>query len=247
MIGFELLSAAFLLSFACAQILDPPGNVSSGYVEPSGPQALSLGESDNSQQISWFFTPNGFAVVDGDIIYGRIEDFNRAVVNITYNSESDLNTAGATASATTNATAPARRRNIIPPAHHAVKRANSVFPGSSGLWPDGNILYRYADQETENSLSLYTDAAANIWQEAVPCLNFTKVPNGVGGSDPIVTIYANIPNQGYCLASLGYSPFGTFMSLDTGGACGVPELIHEWGEFSILHPPLLLRVLADSP
>ena len=239
MIGFELSSAVFLLSFACAQILDPPGNVSSGYVAPSGPQALSLGESDNAQQTSWFFTPNGFAVMDGDIIYGRIEDFNRAVINITYNSESDLNTAGA------NATAPARRRSIISPAYHGVKRANSVFPGSSGLWPDGNILYRYADQETENSLSFYTEAAANIWQEVVPCLNFTKMPNGVGGSDPIVTIYANIPNQGYCLASLGYSPFGTFMSLDT--TCGVPELIHEWGEFSILHPPPLFRVCADSP
>ncbi|KAF7509762.1 hypothetical protein GJ744_007457 [Endocarpon pusillum] len=227
MIGFELLSAAFLLSFACAQILNPPGNVSSGYVEPSGPQALAFTSSvsDNAQQISWFFTPNGFAVVDSDIIYGRIEDFNRAVINITYNSESDLNTAGASA----NATAPARRRSVVPPAPHAVKRANSVFPGSSGLWPDGNILYRYADQATEDALSFYTEGAINAWQEAVPCLNFTKLPNGVDGSDPIVTIYANIPNQGYCLASLGFSPFGTFMSLDTGGGCGVPELIHEWG------------------
>lgn len=245
MIGFELLSAASMLSFACAQILVPPGNVSSGYVEPSGPQALSFSVSDNAQQTSWFYTPNGFAVVDGDIIYGRFEDFNQAVINITYNSESDLNTAGATATA--NATAPARRRSIIPQAHHPVKRANSVFPGSSELWPDGNIPYRYADQESEDSLSFYTEAATNAWQEAVPCLNFTKLPNGVGGSDPIVTIYANIPNQGYCLASLGFSPFGTFMSLDTGGGCGVPELIHEWGEVSILHPPPLPRVLADSP
>ncbi|KAL8717021.1 MAG: hypothetical protein Q9225_005699 [Loekoesia sp. 1 TL-2023] len=222
MIGFKPFSAAFLLSFTGAQILNPPANVSSGYVRPSGPQALSIGQPDTAQQVSWFFTPNGLAVVDGDIIYGRIEDFNRALINTTYNSESDLNTASA------NGTAPTRR-HIISPIHYAVKRANSVFPESSGLWPEGQISYRYADQQTEDSLSFWTEAATRVWQEAVPCLNFTKLSNGVGGSDSIVTIYANTPNQGYCLASLGYSPFGTFMSLDTGGACGIPEMIHEWG------------------
>lgn len=82
MIGFKPLSAAFLLSFAGAQILNPPANVSSGYVRPSGPQALSIGQPDTAQQVSWFFTPNGLAVVDGDIIYGRIEDFNRALVKL---------------------------------------------------------------------------------------------------------------------------------------------------------------------
>ena len=223
MVCLKLLIAAFLLAFSCAQILNPPANVSSGYIRPSGPQALAVGGPEPAEQVSWFYTPNGFAVVDGDIIYSTTEQFNAQVINTTYNSDSGRNAAAS------NNTAPSRR-NVIPPAHPLAKRSNSVFPNSDGLWPGGKITYRYADQETEDSLAYWVEAAVEEWKKAVLCLSFTKVPNGIGGSDPIVTIQANKPNQGYCLASLGYNQYGTFMSLDTYGACGVPEMIHEWGK-----------------
>ena len=223
MFGTHLFPTALFLALASAQIRTPPANVSSGFVRPTGPRALALGGPEPASLTSWFYTPNGLVVVDGDIIYGTVDDFNRAVINTTYNSENDLNVPA-------NLGAPTRR-DTSPQADAVAKRSNSLFPNSAGLWPSGKISFRYADDQTEQDLSSFVEAATDIWAKAVPCLSFTKVPNGIGGSDPIVTISANVPNQGYCLASLGYSPFGTFMQLDTGGGCGIPELVHEWGRF----------------
>ena len=224
MISVQLVSLALLLvPSVLSQILNPPTNVSTGFVRLEGPQALSISPQPlPAEQITWFYTPNGLVAVDGDIIYGTAEDFNRNVLNLTYNSASGLNAAEG------NDTTPARRslRPLAP-------RSNSVFPNSDGVWPNGNVKYRYIDDATEEELGVYVEGAIAAWKAAVPCISFTKLPNGFGQSDGTTTINANRPNGGYCLASLGYSPFGTFMSLDTGGACGVPEMIHEIGKLPV--------------
>lgn len=189
-----------------AQTQTPPTNVTTGFVR--FPNATS--------QVSWFYTEGGLVAYDGDVIFGTVAEFNRAVVNVTLTPS------------------PEYRRSYSPPLSldSIVERSDSIFPLSSGIWPGGQVYYRYLDDTTESELSIYVDGAIKAWTDAVPCLSFEKVANDndPNGSNGIVTIQANNPNAGYCLASqIGYGANSLWMSLDTGGGCGVPEVTHEWG------------------
>ena len=225
MLRFPSLSVLLFAICANAQIQTPPSNVSTGFVRlrnsDGGVSAFS--SAPTAQQVSWFYTDNGLVVYDGDIVFGTIAEFEAALVNVTYNSDSNT-------TATTNGTV--ERRHVEDRSRRGlVDRSNSLFPGSSGLWPDGNIKYRYFDDESESQLAQYVDPAIKAWEDAVPCLKFSRLPNSndTSGSEGIVNIVANNPSQNACFASLGYGPYPLWMSLDTGGACGRAENIHEWG------------------
>jgi hypothetical protein len=191
-----------------AQVQTPPTNVTTGFVR----------FANTTRQVSWFYTQNDLVAYDGDVIFGTVTEFNRALVNITYTSGSNN---------------PPPQRRSYPPSHNRVaKRSDSIFPFSSGIWPGGIVYYRYWDTNTESELSSYVNGAIASWTGAVPCINFVQLPNDndPNGSNGIVTIKANVPNAGYCLASqIGYGVNSLWMSLDTGGGCGVPEVTHEFG------------------
>lgn len=210
-----LFIAYLLFVGAIAQVQTPPTNVTSGFVRfPNG-----------TKQVSWFYTPTGLVAYDGDVIFGTIAEFNQALINITYTSGAENNTNS------TNIF----RRSYPPPLRHVTQRSDSVWPASAGLWPGGKVYYRYWDDNTETELSQYVDGAINSWTNAVPCISFVKLPNDndPSGANGIVTIVAHNPNVGYCLASqIGYGTNSLWMSLDTGGGCGIPEVTHEWGELS---------------
>jgi hypothetical protein len=149
-----------------------------------------------------------------------VAEFNEALINITYTSGGKDNT--------TNF-----RRSYPPPIKRTAKRSDSQWPGSSYLWPGGKVYYRYFDDNTESQLSQYINGAIASWTNAVPCISFVQLPNDndPAGSNGIVTIVAHNPNVGYCLASqIGYGTNSLWMSLDTGGGCGIPEVTHEFGK-----------------
>jgi hypothetical protein len=216
MITSKLFSTLLVFTFllilgADAQIQVAPTNLTTGFVNfPNGPR-----------QVTWFYTPAGLVAYDGDTIFGTVAEFNKAFINITY-------TSGGTGNTTV-----IYRRSYPPPVKRTVKRSDSRLPGSAYLWPGGTVYYRYFDDNTESQLSQYVDGAITSWTNAVPCINFVQLPNDndSAGSNGIVTIMANNPNAGYCLASqIGYGTNSLWMLLDTGGGCGIPEVTHEWGK-----------------
>jgi hypothetical protein len=209
-----LLATVLLILGAHAQIQVPPTNLTTGFVRfPNG-----------TSQVTWFYTPTGLVAYDGDAIFGTVAEFKEALVNITYTSGGTDNS--------TNSTA-IYRRSYPPAVKRVTKRSDSRWPGSANLWPSGKVYYRYWDDNTESQLSQYIDGAIASWANAVPCISFVKLPNDndPAGSNGIVTVVAHNPNVGYCLASqIGYGLNSLWMSLDTGGGCGVPEVTHEWGK-----------------
>lgn len=226
-----MVSRRHLVPFLCvltllylgstAHILTPPTNITTGFVH--FPNATT--------QVSWFYTQSGLVAYDGDVIFGTQEEFNRALVNITFTNQP--NNTNHQLNDTQIISRNLRRRSYPPSTESVHRRANSIWPSSSGIWPGGNIYYRYWDAATENELSVYVNGAIDAWKDAVPCLNFQKLANDAdpSGSNGVVTIQSHNPNAGYCLASqVGYNGANSlWMVLDTGGACGIPEVIHEWG------------------
>lgn len=213
-----LLVAVLLILGAQAQVQVAPTNLTTGFVRfPNG-----------TQQVTWFYTPTGLVAYDGDTIFGTTAEFNAALVNITY-----------TTAKTDNSTV-IYRRSYPPPVKAVAKRSDSRWPGSANLWPNGKVYYRYLDDNAESLLSQYVDGAIASWTNAVPCISFTKLPNDSdpAGANGIVTIVAHDPNVGYCLASqIGYGTNSLWMSLDTGGGCGIPEVTHEWGTLTFPSTP----------
>ena len=192
-----------------AQVQTPETNLTTGYVNfPNGPK-----------QVTWFYTQGDLVAYDGDVIFGTTAEFNRALINVTYTSEPG------------QPPVITKRRSYPPSLNSIVARSDSISPTSSGLWQGGQIFYRYVDSDTENEFSADVDSAIKAWKDAVPCITFSKVANDndPNGSNGIVTIRANYPNLGKCMASqIGFGTNSLWMSLDTVG-CGVPEITHEWG------------------
>ncbi|KAK3175844.1 hypothetical protein OEA41_007166 [Lepraria neglecta] len=201
------LSLIFVLGVR-AQVQTPPTNITTGFVR----------FANATRQVSWFYTQGGLVAYDGDVVFGTVAEFERALINVTYTSEPErLST---------------KRRSYPPSLDSIVKRANSIFPGSSGLWPGGQVFYRYFDSDTESKLKVYVEGALKAWANEVPCISFVKLSNNndPNGSNGIVTIKAHNPNVFYCSASQNYdSTKSLWMELDTGGGCGIPEVTHEWG------------------
>jgi hypothetical protein len=198
LVRFILLALLSVLGYC--QIQTPPTNVTSGFVRHP-----ILGET----QITWYYSGD-YVVYDGDVVYGTIADFTRDLINVTYTNNNENNTS-------------VYRREFSPQ-----KRSNSIFQGTSGIWPAGQINYRYADSTTESLFSTFVQQAIAEWEGNVPCLKWNQKPTGsdtAGGVSTTTIQYA--PGQGYCAASIGFSSGGDAMLLDNG--CGRAEILHEWG------------------
>ncbi len=211
-----LLSLLSLTLSVLAQVKTPPTNITTGFVR----------FDDIIRQVTWYYTPSGLVVYDGDVIFGTIAEFNSALVNITYSSELGYNN-------TTH-----ERRSYPPNLSSISGRSDSVFPGSPRLWPNGLVKYRYINSGAETALQDVLKSALDIWAHGA-CIGLQQQPtNGdPKGAPGIVTIQGN--TGGYCTASIGYSAITSlWMSLDTNGACGTPEVLHAMGKS--LQFPLLL-------
>jgi len=204
MIGFKflwvLLSLSLVLRGAQAHFGTPPTNVTTGFVR--FPNA--------TRQISWIYSSNGLVIYDGDIIFGTIDEFNDALVNITHSpGDSSLS----------------RRHNI--PSDGLTTRAYSVFPDS--IWPGGIISYRYNDSIVEAAVSAEVNFAISTWTAAVPCIRFVRLPNDNKPANGILRIWAHSTDLGYCAASVGYTPAtDRHLEVDPSG-CSDITMLHEFG------------------
>ena len=217
----SLLSLPFSLLFLLgthAQVLNPPTNITTGFNSTNVTTGF-VNFPNGPKQVSWLYIQDDELVAyDGDVIFGTVAEFNQALINVTYTSDGG------------EPRGVSKRRSYPPSRDSIVARSDSVFPFSSGLWPNGQVFYRYFDDDTENQLFSAVEAAKNTWHDAVPCLTFTKVSNDndPNGSNGIVTIRANNPSAGFCFASqIGFGKNSLWMGLDPG--CGFPEVLHEWG------------------
>lgn len=209
-LSFLSLSLSLLFPLGThAQFQSTPDNLTTGFVNfPDGPK-----------QVTWFYNQNNLVSYEGDIIFGTVAEFNDALINITYTSGPD------------EPPVVTKRRSYPPSLDRIDARSNSLFPGSSNLWPGGQVFYRYFDDETETRLSSIVETAKNVWKDAIPCLTFSKVTNDndKDGSNGIITIMANAKATGMCQASqIGFGKNSLWMLLDDPG-CGIREVTHEWG------------------
>jgi len=200
---WSLLSLFLVLRGTQAEFDTPPTNLTSGFVRL--PNA--------TREVSWFYSPNGLVIYDGDIVFGTTAEFNDAIVNITHSP---------------NDSSIPRRHDI--PSQGLAKRAYSEWPFSPRLWPSCIIYYRYFDSNVESVASAEVNFAISTWTTAVPSIRFVRLPNdnNPGGLSGIVTIIAHSGRLGYCAASLGYTPTPMWLEVDPSG-CGGSAMLHLFG------------------
>ncbi|KAI9773232.1 MAG: hypothetical protein M1839_002194 [Geoglossum umbratile] len=208
----RLFLISFLLTYAWGQVITPPNNITSGFIRHP-----IFGEI----QTSWFYAGN-FVAYEGDAVFGTVAEFNQAIINVTYTSQHLNSTVQSPMPQP-----PHRQRRSYPPALDS--RSNSIFPGSSGIWPSGTIRYRYFDGPTESTFAADVNAAIAEWTSNVPCLKFVKEANSnnPGGAPGVVTIMAQ--NGNACLASIGYAAASPRWMFLVPGGCGRAEILHEFG------------------
>ena len=161
---------------------------------------VRIRDENGERNVAYFLTSTGYAVIGGDIIYGTEEEFNRAIVNGSYDRK-------------------LKRRELIT----RKKRSNSIWPNSPLLWPGNTILYKFESAAVATQLSTIVNTAIGRWTSQVPCLRFVLQPPSAVPSVGVVTIY----NTDGCSANVGHTPFTKAMHLGPG--CGENEATHEWG------------------
>jgi len=211
---FVLLQIISLLSFALLARADSeipvPSNLTTGFVR----------FGNTTRQISWVYSPTNLVVYDGDVVFGTTDEFHDALINITHTSDPNSHSS---------------RRDSTPQAF--AKRAYTVFPGSSGIYPGNTVYYRYWDDIVETRHSSEVNTAIAAWKAAVPCIDFVPLANddNPGGANGIVTITSHTQPLGYCAATVGYAKSPLWMDLESTG-CGDRTMLHEFGHvLGMLH------------
>jgi hypothetical protein len=156
-----------------------------------------------------YYVNNGYAIVEGDVVYGTEADLLAHVVG----------------SSSSNSTIPRMRR-----------RSKSIFRNSNE-WPGGTVLYQYESAAMKSAFQPAVDGAIAKWTSLVPCLHFKEQPVGAGSPNGVIVIRAGNPVIPACSAPIGYSSGPMSILLVNG--CGVPELTHELVSASNIHSVML--------
>lgn len=105
------------------------------------------------REVAYWFTDNGLAIIDGDIIYGTMSDLLAA-----------------------SATAEARLK-------HPEKFPHSGRVDSwEEPWPDRTIRYSYADEADEEALDALIKESFSYWSIFAPGLNIERLPANTPGT-----------------------------------------------------------------
>ena len=161
---------------------------------------VRIRDANGERNVAYFLTNTGYAIINGDIVYGTEAEFRRVIVN-------------------PQSSVSRRARRSME------KRSNSVFPNSGRLWPGNTITYKFETAAVESQLSSIVDAAIDRWRSKVPCLNFVRNSPSAITSSTVVTIY----NTDGCSASWVGNPPGLTKAMHLGAGCGTNEATHEWG------------------
>ena len=151
-----------------------------------------------------YFTVDDLAVIDGDVIYGTVDDLLSKDVRLVKPDHQ---------------------------AHQLSERAFSVF--NTSIWPNGIVTYRYESDATADLLTWVVDGAIARWQELAPYLTFNRLfPNSNVTTRGILVIRA--PVCGGCNSYVGYNYPRPVMNLQQScpsspGGCWISEATHEFG------------------
>lgn len=165
-----------------------------------------INDARGNRSVSYFVV-KGFAIVDGDIVYGT----EAALLSHAANRPDN--------------TTIIRRNSAL-----TSKRSNSVFPPTG--WPGRVVKYQYADAAMETQFSAAVDAAIANWKAVVPCLKFEKRPIG---TNVLANPPPDTPNPSDALIIKAgdhkvracFAPLGGPGAVVLVNGCGTPELTHE--------------------
>ena len=159
-----------------------------------------------TRNVSYFTTIHGLAVIDGDVVYGTVEDLlSKDVQRLSSNDQ----------------------------IHPLSGRAFSAF--SPEAWPNGVINYQFDSEEGASQMGAIVDGAIARWQESAPYLTFNQVlPSGNVTAPGVLSIRVAV--CGDCGATLGYNEEDPrFMLLEPScpstplSHCNVSDVTHELG------------------
>lgn len=199
----SVISSIIILSLAFQHSL------AQNYTFPPDPttnlSTLQISDRFGNRSVSYYLN-NGYAVVEGDIVYGTEAELLSRSVNRGSNS---------------NVTIYKRDEG------RKSRRSMSLF--SPQIWPSRVITYQYTDTSIEATFDSVINQAIANWKAKVPCLKFQKRAIGTNtgawpGTRPAdaILIAAGDPTTGACSAPLG-GPGVMFLI----NGCGVNELTHE--------------------
>ncbi|KAF4615155.1 hypothetical protein D9613_003383 [Agrocybe pediades] len=181
------------------------GDVSGMYMNIPTNTITIKDEEYGIRNVSYWVDDYNDAVIDGDVIYGPVDD----LLANEYTGEDDDED----------------ETNIK-------RRAFSVFY-RKGTWPGGRILYKYEDDATEELLSHIVQPAMKEWKRRAPYLDFRHLPNGRYTRMGVATITAK--PCGGCNSHVGWEDSRNMrVNLqqscgNSNGGCDYPEALHEIG------------------
>ena len=154
-----------------------------------------------------YFVVNDLAIIDGDVIYGTVNQLRSHDINLNPLIQSE------------NSQTTKERRSL------------SVF--SNNAWPSATVAYRYESNDVATTLIPIVNAAIGRWKSAAPWLTFKRLePNSNIATNGVTTIRAT--ECGGCNSNIGFTGAPRFMNLQQAcpskpGTCGINEATHEFG------------------
>jgi cysteine-rich repeat protein len=153
---------------------------------------------DHGERNIAYYESNGYAIVDGDIAYGTVEELLDNVIPVG---------GGGT------------RRSF--PRRPLDSRAHSIFRDGP-KWPGANVLYKYDSIDTKSKVSPIVDVAISRWKAKNPFLQFTEV-SAPSSTAVAGTLTITAEECGGCYASvIGYSSSANLV-VNLAQKCGASE------------------------
>jgi len=157
-----------------------------------------------------YFVVGDLAIIDGDVIYGTIDQLLSHDVTLNPDMLND------------------HSRGIKTARAHSVLSSNA-----DALWPSATVAYRYASDDTAMALMSDVNTAIGRWRSTAPWLTFNRLmPNHNDTEKGVTTI--RMVECGGCWSHIGFHPTRPLiMNLEQkcgmDGPCGVDTTTHEFG------------------
>ena len=182
-------------------------NLQSANLNPKNTSVVKISDKFfGNREVSVWYTPQGYAVIDGDIIFGNKKDIEAKTV-----------------------------QSFPEKTTTHEERSFSIYTDERA-WPNSVVTWRYDSLLTRAYLATGFDpivpGAIARWQNNAPYLTFNQLPDGNDYRPGVLTITTSA--CGGCVASIGYNANApTFMNLQppssTCAQCKIDQATHEFG------------------
>lgn len=146
-------------SYECIAPTNDSVDSSFSYNADQGTYLANISDEFGTREVAYWITDDGLAVVEGDIVYGTVEDLLKCQVS--------------------NATIQTKETAAIVP---------RAFLEPSSAWPNANIIYKYNSDATERKLTAQVIAAIVEWKTVATYLRFNRRPNSDDDGDGVLTM-----------------------------------------------------------